>query len=65
MKEFLSKHGSSDWIATMDTDKVAIRYGITQVDSTVLVDSEGNILLKHLVPSGYQPIKDAIEKTLA
>jgi thiol-disulfide isomerase/thioredoxin len=60
MKDFLGKYGSSEWEAAVDTDRVTIRYGILEVDSTVVIDRNGNILLKHLGPSGYQPIKDAL-----
>ncbi len=51
-----------DMWSLVDTDRVTIKYGITEVDSTVVVDANGNILLKHLGPSGYQPIKDTISK---
>lgn len=65
LQAFLSKHGSSQWKAAMDTDRVAIKYGIIEVDSTVVVGGNGNIILKHLGPSGYQPLKEALSKVIA
>jgi len=43
---------------------VTIKYGITQVDSTVLIDSTGKIVFENLGPSGYQPLKDAAAKII-
>lgn len=65
LEDFLTRHGSTEWNAALDTDTMTINYGITQVDSTVVIDGEGNIVLKYLGPSGYQPMKDAIERALA
>ena len=45
-----------------DTGGVTVKYGITQVDSTVVVDGNGNIVFKNLGPSGYQPLKEALTK---
>jgi hypothetical protein len=59
---FITKYGSPGWNGTLDTDRVSIKYGITEVDSTVVIDSNGNIVMKYLGPSGYQPIKDALAK---
>ena len=59
---FIAKYGSPEWKGTFDTDKVPIKYGITEVDSTVVIDGNGNIVMKYLGPSGYQPIKDALAK---
>jgi thiol-disulfide isomerase/thioredoxin len=64
LQNFLSTHGSPEWKATMDTNRAFIKYGITEVDSTVVLDHNGSILLKHLGPSGYQPIKDALTKVV-
>ena len=61
---FIAKYGSPEWKGTFDTDQVSIKYGITQVDSTVVVDRNGSIVMMHLGPSGYQPIKDALAKTV-
>jgi hypothetical protein len=64
MKAFLSKYCSPEWKGTFDTGRVSIKYGITQVDSTVVLDDNGNIVLTHLGPSGYQQIKDALAKVV-
>ena len=48
----------------LDTGGVTIKYGITQVDSTVVVDVNGNIVFKNVGPSGYQPLKDALAKVV-
>ena len=61
---FIAKYGSPEWKGTFDTDKVSIKYGITEVDSTVVIDGNGNIVMKYLGPSGYQPIKDALSKLI-
>lgn len=61
LKDFLGKYGSDpQWEAAIDTDGVTIKYGIVEVDSSVVIDGNGNIMLKHLGPSGYQPIKDVL-----
>ena len=64
LQSFVAKYGSPQWNATFDTDGVSIKYGIMEVDSTVIVDGNGNVILTHLGPSGYQPIKDALAKTI-
>ena len=64
LQSFVAKYGSPQWNATFDTDGVSIKYGIMEVDSTVVVDGNGNVVLTHLGPSGYQPIKDALAKTI-
>jgi peroxiredoxin len=61
---FIAKNGSPKWNAALDTGGVTIKYGITQVDSTVVVDSNGKILFMNLGPSGYQPLKDALTKVV-
>ena len=35
---FMAKNGSPQWNAALDTGGVTIKYGITQVDSTVVLD---------------------------
>src|SRR5712691_4442277 len=62
LQAFVAKNGSPQWNAALDTGRVTIKYGITQVDSTVVVDGNGNIVFKNLGPSGYQPLKDALAK---
>jgi len=64
LQSFIAKNGSPQWNAALDTDRVTINYGITQVDSTVVVDSNGNVVLTNLGPSGYQPLKDALTKVV-
>ena len=64
LQSFIAKYGSPQWKATFDTDGVSIKYGIMEVDSTVIVDGNGNVILTHLGPSGYQPIKDALTKII-
>jgi hypothetical protein len=51
-------------MAALDTDRATIKYGITQVDSTVVVDGNGKIAFMNLDPSGYQPLKDALAKVV-
>jgi thiol-disulfide isomerase/thioredoxin len=65
LQAFIAKNGSPQWNAALDTDRVTIKYGITQVDSTVVVDVNGNIVFTNLGPSGYQPLKDALTKVVA
>ncbi|MGB8933778.1 MAG: TlpA disulfide reductase family protein [Candidatus Nitrosopolaris sp.] len=62
LQAFIAKYGSPQWNAALDTDTVAIKYGITRVDSTVVVDGNGKIVFTNLGPSGYQPLKDALTK---
>ena len=50
--------------AALDTGGVTIKYGITQVDSTVVLDSTGNIVLENIGPPGYQPLRDALAKVV-
>src|SRR5712691_675424 len=64
LQAFIAKYGSPQWNAALDTDRVTIKYGITQVDSTVLIDSTGKIVFENLGPSGYQPLKDAAAKII-
>ena len=64
LQAFIAKNGSPEWNAALDTDRVTIKYGITQVDSTVVVDSNEDIVFKNLGPSGYQPLKDALTKVV-
>ena len=35
--DFLAKHGNSKWKAALDTDKAILKYGIIEVDSTVII----------------------------
>jgi len=62
LQAFIAKNGSPQWKAALDTVGLTIRYGITQVDSTVVLDSTGNIVFKNVGPSGYQSLKDALAK---
>jgi thiol-disulfide isomerase/thioredoxin len=64
LQSFIAKYGSPKWKGALDTDRVSIKYGVTEVDSTIVVDSNGNIVMTHLGPLGYQPIKDALAKTI-
>jgi len=64
LQSFLEKFGISQWKATLDTDGVAIKYGIIQTDSTVIVDTNGNIVFKHLGLSDYQQLKDTVAKII-
>jgi peroxiredoxin len=64
LKDFIAKNGSPQWNAALDTDRVTIKYGITQVDSTVVVDSNGKIVFMNRGPSGYQSLKDALTKVV-
>ena len=64
LQAFIAKNGSPQWNAALDTGGVTIKYGITQVDSTVVVDVNGNIVFKNVGPSGYQPLKDALAKVV-
>ena len=64
LQSFIAKYGSTEWKAALDTDRVSIKYGVTEVDSTIVVDANGNLVMMHLGPSGYQPIKDALAKTI-
>jgi peroxiredoxin len=64
LQAFIAKYGSTQWNAALDTDRVTIKYGITQVDSTVLIDSTGKIVFENLGPSGYQLLKDAAAKII-
>jgi thiol-disulfide isomerase/thioredoxin len=63
LQSFIAKYGSTEWKGALDTDRAAMKYGVTEVDSTIVVGSNGNIIMMQLGPSGYQPIKDAIGKT--
>jgi len=65
LRTFILKNGNPQWNAALDTSGVTIRYGITQVDSTVVVDSNGNIVFTNLGPSGYQPLKSALTRVVA
>ena len=37
LQDFLAKHGNSKWKAALDTDKAILKYGIIEVDSTVII----------------------------
>ena len=64
LQGFIAKNGSPQWMAALDTGGVTIKYGITQVDSTIVVDGNGKIAFMNLGPSGYQPLKDALTKVV-
>ncbi len=65
LQNFISNKGSPDWKTTVDTDRVSIKYGITVVDSTVILDKNGNMVYKNLGPASYQSVKDAVSKSLS
>ena len=57
LQAFIAKYGNTEWKGSLDIDKVSMKYGVTEVDSTVVVDGNGNIVMTHLGPSAYQPRK--------
>ncbi len=61
---FKERYGSNGWIWTLDTDKAVIKYGITAVDSTVIVSPEGRIVFKRMGPTGAEPLLEVLEKIL-
>ncbi|MGA9148996.1 MAG: TlpA disulfide reductase family protein [Candidatus Nitrosopolaris sp.] len=63
LQAFIAKYGSPQWNAALD-DGVTIKYGITRVDSTVILDSNGKPVFTNLGPSGYEPLKDALGKVM-
>ncbi len=65
LQNFISNKGSPDWKTAIDTDRVSIKYGITVVDSTVILDGNGNIAYKNLGPASFQSVKDAVSKSLS
>jgi len=50
LEDFLAKHGNSTWkaILDIDIDKASRRYGIVEVDSTVIVNKNCNVAFKNL-----------------
>ena len=48
LQDFLAKHGNSKWKAILDIDKASRRYGIVEVDSTVVVNKNCNVVFKNL-----------------
>ncbi len=62
LQAFIAKYGSPQWNAALDDDGVAIKYGITKVDSTVILNSNGKPVFTNLGPSGYEPLKNALAK---
>jgi hypothetical protein len=48
LQDFLAKHGNSKWKAILDIDKASRRYGIVEVDSTVIVNKNCNVAFKNL-----------------
>jgi thiol-disulfide isomerase/thioredoxin len=62
LQDFLIKHGGAKWKAALDTDRAVLKYGIVEVDSTVIVDKNGNIAFKNLGSTGYQPLREAVSK---
>ena len=63
-KPSLLKMADHNGTLALDTGGVTLKYGITQVDSTVVVNINGNIVFKNVGPSGYQPLKDALAKVV-
>ena len=64
LQAFIAKNGSPQWNAALDTGGVTIKFGITQVDSTVVLDCTGNIVFENIGPPGYQPLGDALAKVV-
>jgi thiol-disulfide isomerase/thioredoxin len=64
LQAFIAKYGSPQWNAALHDDGAAIKYGITRVDSTVILDSNGKPVFTNLGPSGYEPLKDALAKVM-
>lgn len=64
LQTFIMKNGSPQWNAALDAGEVTIKYGVTQVDSTIIVDGNGNIVFTNSGPSGYQPLNDALAKVV-
>ncbi|HEY7571480.1 MAG TPA: TlpA disulfide reductase family protein [Nitrososphaeraceae archaeon] len=62
LQDFLAKHGGSKWRAALDTDRAVLKYGIVEVDSTVIIDKNGNLAFKNLGSTGYQPLREAVSK---
>lgn len=62
LQDFLVKHGGAKWKAALDSDRAVLKYGIIEVDSTVIIDKKGNIAFKNLGSTGYQPLRDAVSK---
>jgi thiol-disulfide isomerase/thioredoxin len=56
LQAFIAKYGSPQWNAALDDDGVAIKYGITQVDSTVIFNSNGKPVFTNLGP-GYELLR--------
>ena len=53
LQDFLAKHGNSKWKAILDIDNASRRYGIVEVDSTVIVNKNCNVAFKNLGSTGY------------
>jgi len=64
LRQFRDRFGSPSWFWTLDTDRVTIKYGITTVDSTVLISPSGDLVYKQLGPTGLNPLIEAINKVI-
>ena len=64
LQDFLAKHGNPGWKAALDTDRAIMNYGILEVDSTVIVDKNGNLAFKNLGSTGYQSLRDAVSTSM-
>jgi hypothetical protein len=62
LQTFIAKYGSPQQNAALDDDDVAIKYGITNVDSTVILDSNRKPVFTNLGPSGYKSLKNTLAK---
>lgn len=63
LRAFKNLYGG-DWIWTLDTDRAALKYRITIVDSTVIVDSTGKIVYRKDGPTGYDNLANALRVVL-
>ncbi len=61
---FKERYGSDNWIWALDTDGVTIKYGITAVDSTVVISPDGRIVYKHMGPTGVRPLLKILNNLL-
>ena len=62
MQDFLAKHGNSKWKSTLDTDKASLKFGIVEVDSTVIVNKNCNVTFKNLGSTEYQSLRNAVSR---
>lgn len=63
LRRFKDRFGG-DWHWTFDTDDAVFRYGVTSVDSTVVVNPDGTIGFKFPGPTGYPTLVKAVENAI-